>query len=416
MVVAFASLGVVSCGTPAPRCNSTTCSTGCCDLSGICQSGNSTGACGSRGNTCTACGLGASCSFGTCLGSTGAGSSGTGGGTSGTGGGTSGTGGGTSGGSTGTGGGSTGTGGGISGTGGGISGTGGGISGTGGGISGTGGGISGTGGGISGTGGGISGTGGGISGTGGGISGTGGGISGTGGGTSGTGGGSPASCDIATSPSCPVGTACVISGATSTAGLCLPGDCDVSTQNCIGQNKCVVSGTADGGIRRICVPSGTSTLPPGASCSASSDQCQAGSQCVPLSGQSLCRQFCGPMSSPCVSGTICNVLIQFGTAPGGERQLICVAPPACDPLNQSSCASNLTCLFFAAGAPAGCLQFGTVPVGGSCSGTNLCQRGLQCVGSGSAGVCRAFCSTTGTPGCATGTCQPSSMGTVGTCQ
>ncbi|MBL8937644.1 MAG: hypothetical protein JNM69_23985 [Archangium sp.] len=129
--LSFAFAALVSCGT-AQRCSATTCPTGCCDSSGLCQSGSSTSACGSKGTACAACGVTASCVAGACMQNIGAGAGSAGGGTSGTGGGSSGTGGGSSG----TGGGSSGTGGGSSGTGGGSSGTGGGSSGTGGGAGG----------------------------------------------------------------------------------------------------------------------------------------------------------------------------------------------------------------------------------------------------------------------------------------
>ncbi|MBE2254162.1 MAG: hypothetical protein IAE78_31830 [Myxococcus sp.] len=167
LAFAFGSLTVIfsACGT-APKCSATTCPTGCCDSSGLCQTTGSSSACGSRGASCTVCGVTASCVAGSCMQNISG--SGTGGGTAGTGGGTAGTGGGTAG----TGGGTASTGGGTASTGGGSSGTGGGSSGTGGGSSGTGGGSSGTGGGSSGTGGGASGTGGGSSGTGGGSSGS----------------------------------------------------------------------------------------------------------------------------------------------------------------------------------------------------------------------------------------------------
>ncbi|MBL8922987.1 MAG: hypothetical protein JNJ54_29325 [Myxococcaceae bacterium] len=96
-----------SCGGKPP-CNTTTCSTGCCDATGTCQMGNTNSACGARGGACTACGLGSVCMFGgTCSGNnnSGGGFSGTGGGA--TGGGFA-TGGGTTGGGFATGGGSTG--------------------------------------------------------------------------------------------------------------------------------------------------------------------------------------------------------------------------------------------------------------------------------------------------------------------
>lgn len=99
-----------SCGPSRPMCTPTSCN-GCCDSSsGLCVSITTSTQCGSRGETCKACSLGQSCSFGACTGgnNTGAGTSGggfaTGGGTGGgfaTGGGTGGgftTGGGTGGG------------------------------------------------------------------------------------------------------------------------------------------------------------------------------------------------------------------------------------------------------------------------------------------------------------------------------
>ncbi|MER2563920.1 MAG: hypothetical protein ABTQ32_24530, partial [Myxococcaceae bacterium] len=80
-------------------CTPTSCN-GCCDSSsGLCVSITTSSQCGSRGETCKACSLGQSCSFGACTGgnNTGAGTSGggfaTGGGTGGgfaTGGGTGG--------------------------------------------------------------------------------------------------------------------------------------------------------------------------------------------------------------------------------------------------------------------------------------------------------------------------------------
>lgn len=73
----------MSCGVTQQRCSVSTCSTGCCDSSGLCAAGNSQTACGSRGGTCTACGFGFQCISGSCI-VTGTGS---GGGTSGTGGG-----------------------------------------------------------------------------------------------------------------------------------------------------------------------------------------------------------------------------------------------------------------------------------------------------------------------------------------
>ncbi|MBL8938137.1 MAG: hypothetical protein JNM69_26470, partial [Archangium sp.] len=66
---------VQACGTPS-RCSPTNCASGCCDSTGICQTGNSSNACGARGGTCSTCSLGLSCVGGTCTSlGTGAGSS-----------------------------------------------------------------------------------------------------------------------------------------------------------------------------------------------------------------------------------------------------------------------------------------------------------------------------------------------------
>jgi hypothetical protein len=400
IVAAVSSAAVtLSCGTAA-RCGPQTCSTGCCDTSGLCQTGSASGACGSRGNTCSVCGLGTACSFGACLGSSGAGMSGAGGGTSGVGGGSSS------------------VGGGSSGVGGGSSGVGGGSSGVGGGSSGVGGGSSGVGGGSSGVGGGSSGVGGGTSGVGGGTSGVGGGSSGVGGGTS-----VPVPCDYLT-PSCPTGSECVLSGVNGTAGTCLPG-CSLTLQNCGSPNtKCIVAPTADGGIARQCTPFslGSGGAVEGSSCvQALSDPCQRGAQCVGVSGgQPTCRRFCAPAVA-CGAGSECNLGITFMASQGGaaELHLVCSPVTACNPFTQSPCQQTEACQVYRQGAPPGCFASGSVSNGGQCTAQALCARGSQCVvGSGGAatGTCRSFCNVDGgSPSCAAGMCQNLMGSGIGTC-
>ncbi|MDP2274472.1 MAG: hypothetical protein Q8K32_27245 [Archangium sp.] len=93
LVLFLAASAVVSGCGPTVKCGPGSCS-GCCDSSGVCQSGNANTACGTGGLICGACFVGQSCNFGLCS------SAGTGGGSSGgTGGGLGGgTGGGTGGG------------------------------------------------------------------------------------------------------------------------------------------------------------------------------------------------------------------------------------------------------------------------------------------------------------------------------
>ena len=164
-----------TCGT-RPICDASNCSSGCCDLSGICFS-PSIDSCGIGGAACSTCGLGESCSAGVCR--VGAGvDAGAGGGASETGGGTANTGGGSA-----VGGGGTAT------TGGGSAVVGGGTATTGGGSAVVGGGTAITGGGSAVVGGGTAITGGGSAGGGGGSASTGGGSPAVGGGTASTGGG-----------------------------------------------------------------------------------------------------------------------------------------------------------------------------------------------------------------------------------
>ncbi|MFZ5438945.1 MAG: hypothetical protein ACOZQL_02995, partial [Myxococcota bacterium] len=119
LLPAVAVLVLSGCGPTTPKCDSSTCATGCCDAKGLCQGGATPTACGSFGAACQACQLGFQCQLGVCVpgGGMGGGSStGGGGGSTGGGGGSIGGGGG---GSIGGGGGSIGGGGGSIGGGGG---------------------------------------------------------------------------------------------------------------------------------------------------------------------------------------------------------------------------------------------------------------------------------------------------------
>ncbi|MBM4778501.1 MAG: hypothetical protein GQE15_12435 [Archangiaceae bacterium] len=76
------ALSVVACTPPVRPCSSATCSTGCCDANGQCQSGNSVTACGAQGNECRTCSTTQTCNSGQCTmpNNTGGGSGQTGGG------------------------------------------------------------------------------------------------------------------------------------------------------------------------------------------------------------------------------------------------------------------------------------------------------------------------------------------------
>jgi len=74
---ALGLLILVSCNGPAPYgpCTPVNCK-GCCDASGVCNSGTEASACGVSGGTCFACSAGTSCAAGTCVPGSSAGGSG----------------------------------------------------------------------------------------------------------------------------------------------------------------------------------------------------------------------------------------------------------------------------------------------------------------------------------------------------
>ena len=78
-MVFVAALAVVSvvgfaCGTPTPaKCSVASCA-GCCASDGSCQAGNTSAACGTQGNACSACSSAQTCTIGACMTGTGGGS------------------------------------------------------------------------------------------------------------------------------------------------------------------------------------------------------------------------------------------------------------------------------------------------------------------------------------------------------
>lgn len=76
--VGFALLVAASCGgNGASKCDSSTCSTGCCDSAGVCQLGTQGAACGTGANACVVCLQGQSCVNNVCTaGGTGGGAGG----------------------------------------------------------------------------------------------------------------------------------------------------------------------------------------------------------------------------------------------------------------------------------------------------------------------------------------------------
>jgi hypothetical protein len=265
--------------------------------------------------------------------------------------------------------------------------------GTGGGSNGGGSSAGGTATGGSGTGGSHTGGGSGTGGSGTGGSHTGGGSAGGGsaGGGSAGGGSSAGSCDVATNPTCPAGSVCLINQQSgSSAGACMPG-CDPAGQDCGTGKKCTYVQVGQA-IQRSCVDAGT--VADGQPCTNNGmgDNCQAGLFCI--TSTNTCVQFCNFTSVMCPSGQSCSGLLNAMT----EFPTIC--QPGCSLLTQG-CANGAGCLP-AQGGGTVCVPVGTADAGATCSTPSSCAVGLACVNTGT-NKCLPFCNLDGgAPACATG--------------
>lgn len=90
VVAGALTITFAACGSGKPKCNASTCTTGCCDAAGTCQPGSLNMACGSGGNVCVTCPLNQVCQLGFCVSSVTGGGGGSQGGGAGGGGGTGG--------------------------------------------------------------------------------------------------------------------------------------------------------------------------------------------------------------------------------------------------------------------------------------------------------------------------------------
>jgi hypothetical protein len=60
------SYAAYSCSPTSKTCDATSCATGCCDASGVCQAGTTAAVCGAKGGSCSACNASQFCSLGSC--------------------------------------------------------------------------------------------------------------------------------------------------------------------------------------------------------------------------------------------------------------------------------------------------------------------------------------------------------------
>ena len=169
--------------------------------------------------------------------------------------------------------------------------------------------------------------------------------------------------------------------------------------SCPSGQSCLL---ADAVGRTFCASTGS--LPPGAACT--SEQCQAGSQCLKLDpdhpDQGSCTQFCDTSST--TFGCNCQSLGIANSSAG-----ICgpLPPAACDLLTQTNCPTGQACQFLG-GSFGTCGTPGTTPAGAQCTG-QTCMAGFDCF----QGRCLQFCDErVNTPGCL---CFGAGTGFIGRC-
>lgn len=184
----------------------------------------------------------------------------------------------------------------------------------------------------------------------------------------------------------------------STAGICLGEDCTPPAVGCPPGQRCTVLA----GPVFDCVPAGE--VPAGGDCSV--DDCEAGTICRDIDGQSLCRRFCQGGSECVADNTHCAWPWQELTTEWGFCR------PECDPTEpETDCGTGNTCVLmdYATGETDCWDAPGTTAEGAVCDLNPICLPGSDCILEPDSdtcenGCCRQFCNDT--HGCAGGrTCQ-----------
>ena len=136
----------------------------------------------------------------------------------------------------------------------------------------------------------------------------------------------------------------------------------------------------------------------GATCASGSD-CAIGYFCA----DNACRkQCCGGDWSACDAGESCfrQLQVEAGGTVVDSGMELCFPVNNCDPLDATTCASNLQCTVVDPTGAVACTPKGSAPLGGSCDTANPCASEALCV----LGECRALCraDVCGEPACAAG--------------
>lgn len=211
----------------------------------------------------------------------------------------------------------------------------------------------------------------------------------------------PFACSVA-AQDCDGGQRCLlVDGGPQTA--CLDGACDLVRQDCGAGLKCDYRVDDAGVAARACVPAGSAAEGEPCPTVADPDGCQPGAVCVDSgddAGTGVCARLCN-VDPDCPSEETCDTVLTLeGTA---ETPGLCTTLAGCD-LFAQDCAAGMAC--YLGRARPGCYPEGRVALGGGCEASSDCVKGAACAQDAEGRrTCRPLCGTSGTPACASGTCE-----------
>jgi hypothetical protein len=181
-------------------------------------------------------------------------------------------------------------------------------------------------------------------------------------------------------------------------GMCAESPCQLVAPQCgcAAGEGCFLSAGA-----RTCATAGAGTE--GSACTGSSD-CARGLECVNVSADparpaAQCARYCASDATCVGTGSLCLTTLSDGA--GGSIPGVTLCTRACDPIDQTGCASGLSCTVLreTAGAMRGLTDCaGPVGIGttfSSCEDDTDCAAGYACAG----GSCTHWCNVATDDGC-----------------
>jgi len=187
----------------------------------------------------------------------------------------------------------------------------------------------------------------------------------------------------------------VIQAAPDGASLCPSGACNYQLQaGCTPDQTCQPNYTRDGkGVEPQCLPAGDRLS--GEACDGDSP-CARGLVCAGGACRKLC---CGRDWSACDEGESCFRQLQFviDDTPVDTGAWLCFPVHTCDVLDSLDCPLGRDCKVVDPTGNEACVPHSAGLLGEPCGGSELCDRGLSCVG----GACVRLCAAEicGEPAC-----------------